>query len=384
MKKEHPRKYNRLKRGKWLFFVNINELDKIWVIIKEATEKGNLGTGAKSATAKSNPNETSKNEKVICVYTYNWLDVDDVMRVEKELRLIGVTSTMFYKTDDDTVNTKYKKSGNKGISKYISHGVNYENIKISLNSLYRVGSNTLKILENLDITNIDNLLNFDTSVKLKNVGISSESILNLKTFALSQMENKIYKKKLLEIPKGNLIYYDIETDLNSSIKEKKVWSIALLFNREYKVFYAENWNEERRILKEFILYLRKISNPILMSYSGNRFDENVVYNSLERYNLNPSYFKNLIHLDLCNLLKASYVFPTKGYGLKEVSSYLGYDFKSKYSSGMFVAGQYISCQRTGDNLPEDIFKYIKDDVYSMKHIVKELNKKRSDVIDLNN
>lgn len=44
--------------------------------------------------------------------------------------------------------------------------------------------------------------------------------------------------------------------------------------------------------------------------------------------------------------------------------------------------QYIRCQRTGDKLPKEIFNYIKDDVYSMEYIIKELKKNRKDIKDL--
>ena len=36
---------------------------------------------------------------VICVFTENWTDKDDVMRVEKELRSLGVTGVIRYKPD---------------------------------------------------------------------------------------------------------------------------------------------------------------------------------------------------------------------------------------------------------------------------------------------
>ncbi|MFH1325844.1 MAG: hypothetical protein ABIH48_00035, partial [Candidatus Falkowbacteria bacterium] len=118
------------------------------------------------------------------------LDVDDVYRVEKELRKIGITSTLFYKTDADTLEGNYKISGAKGISKYISKQVvNYKNV--TLNSLHNVGYRKLEILENIGISNIKQLFDFDTSKKLKGVGISSNTILKLKMFALAQLERKI-------------------------------------------------------------------------------------------------------------------------------------------------------------------------------------------------
>ena len=39
------------------------------------------------------------NLHVICVFTENWTDKDDVMRVEKELRSLGVTGVIRYKPD---------------------------------------------------------------------------------------------------------------------------------------------------------------------------------------------------------------------------------------------------------------------------------------------
>ena len=36
---------------------------------------------------------------LICVYTDNYADEDEVMRVEKELRSLGITGTLCYKPD---------------------------------------------------------------------------------------------------------------------------------------------------------------------------------------------------------------------------------------------------------------------------------------------
>ena len=36
---------------------------------------------------------------VICVYTEDYTDAEDVMRVERELRSLGITEVLFYKPD---------------------------------------------------------------------------------------------------------------------------------------------------------------------------------------------------------------------------------------------------------------------------------------------
>lgn len=89
-------------RGKWLVFVPISQVDEVWAKIKLATEAGRLGSSAKVATARPNPNATNPDARVICVYTYDWTDEEDVRQVRKELRELGITSKIPYKATEDT------------------------------------------------------------------------------------------------------------------------------------------------------------------------------------------------------------------------------------------------------------------------------------------
>lgn len=104
--------------GKWLIFVPVERVDQMWVKIKSATEAGKLGEMSKVATAKDNPNAINSSIKVICVYTYDWVDEKDVMRIREELRQLGVTRKIPYKADEDTESGKYANQGKKRISKY--------------------------------------------------------------------------------------------------------------------------------------------------------------------------------------------------------------------------------------------------------------------------
>jgi len=106
------------KSGKWLVFVDAKNVDEVWAKIKKATEEGKLGSGAKVATAKPNPNAINPDTKVICVYTYDWTDEEDVKRVRKELRKLGITNKIPYKADKDTRSGKYRITGHTRISKY--------------------------------------------------------------------------------------------------------------------------------------------------------------------------------------------------------------------------------------------------------------------------
>ena len=104
--------------GKWLIFVNRNDIDAIWTTIKQATEEGKLGGSTKVATAKPNPYATDPKTKVICVYTYDWADEADVRRIRAELRALGITQKISYKADADTLRDKYRVTGHQRINKY--------------------------------------------------------------------------------------------------------------------------------------------------------------------------------------------------------------------------------------------------------------------------
>ena len=97
------------KSGKWMVWISKANVDKTWQKIKDSVEKGELGIGAKVATA-------AQSDKVhlICIYTYDHTDEGDVRRVRDKLRELGFTSKMPYKTDEATLSGKY----GKGTSKY--------------------------------------------------------------------------------------------------------------------------------------------------------------------------------------------------------------------------------------------------------------------------
>ncbi len=104
--------------GKWLIFVPLDELDDAWAKIKQATQEGLLGNSCKAATGLSNPNAIDPNTKVICIYTYDAADREDVLRVRQALRDLGFTGPIPYKTDQATREGRYQVDGHTRISLY--------------------------------------------------------------------------------------------------------------------------------------------------------------------------------------------------------------------------------------------------------------------------
>jgi len=104
--------------GKWLVFVPIIRIDEVWAEIKRATELGQLGGCSKVASARPNRNAVDPNKRVICVYTADWTDEREVMRVRERLRELGVSEVISYKSDEDTLAGHYSNRGHRHISKY--------------------------------------------------------------------------------------------------------------------------------------------------------------------------------------------------------------------------------------------------------------------------
>jgi Domain of unknown function (DUF1917) len=82
-------------------------LDQWWELIRLATEQGRLGISAKAETARPNELAGSQRTKLICVYTRDWQDHGDVRRILQQLRVLGVTTRLSYKTDQATASGVY-------------------------------------------------------------------------------------------------------------------------------------------------------------------------------------------------------------------------------------------------------------------------------------
>ena len=83
--------------GKWMLFPYSNTVDEAWRKVVKGTVEGTLGFAAKVAT-----DDISNPQRVICVYTKDCEDIDDVKRVLRkmqELGLIKAEQGIYYKCD---------------------------------------------------------------------------------------------------------------------------------------------------------------------------------------------------------------------------------------------------------------------------------------------
>ncbi|QYZ79255.1 DUF1917 domain-containing protein [Methanofollis formosanus] len=98
--------------GKWLIFCDTAEVDALWKNVRDATVAGDLGISAKVSTARPNP-DSRDDRKVVYVYTRDWSDEADVMRVREHLRALGVVDRIGYKRNLETFAGEYSEKGKK-------------------------------------------------------------------------------------------------------------------------------------------------------------------------------------------------------------------------------------------------------------------------------
>jgi hypothetical protein len=100
------------KAGKWLIFQEPDQVDSVWKKVRDATVALELGISAKVSTAKPNP-DSRDNRKVIYIYTRDWSDEPDVMRVREKLRGLGFVDRIGYKRNIETFAGEYAKKGKR-------------------------------------------------------------------------------------------------------------------------------------------------------------------------------------------------------------------------------------------------------------------------------
>ena len=98
--------------GKWLIFQEPDTVDATWKKVRDATVALELGISAKVSTAKPNP-DSRDSRKVIYVFTKDWADEPDVMRVRQRLRELGFVDRIGYKRNIETFAGEYAKKGKR-------------------------------------------------------------------------------------------------------------------------------------------------------------------------------------------------------------------------------------------------------------------------------
>lgn len=75
---------------KWMLFIEPAFVNDVWATVARATVKNELGIAAKVAPREE---RGSKKERLICIYTYDFSDKDDVGRVLARMKQLDLVRT---------------------------------------------------------------------------------------------------------------------------------------------------------------------------------------------------------------------------------------------------------------------------------------------------
>lgn len=81
-----------------MLFCDVSEVNEVWDIVAKATANNELGIAAKVAPRQ--PNGDLRKERLICVYTKDFMDKIDIGRVAQRLRtlrLVEGKKKIYYK-----------------------------------------------------------------------------------------------------------------------------------------------------------------------------------------------------------------------------------------------------------------------------------------------
>ncbi|RVX74781.1 hypothetical protein B0A52_01058 [Exophiala mesophila] len=105
-------KEHHVMHGKWMLFPETSDVGRVWAIVAHATWDGKLGVSAKVATdGAGSAGSGPQTQRLICIYTHDFSDQDDVRRVVQNMKTLGLlrdegsnggfmgTKTIYYKCD---------------------------------------------------------------------------------------------------------------------------------------------------------------------------------------------------------------------------------------------------------------------------------------------
>jgi Icc-related predicted phosphoesterase len=239
----------------------------------------------------------------------------------------------------------------------------------SIMNIHGIGPKIASKFKKIKIETIKDLAKIQNLKKIsQKTSFSEEQIQKIKLKARSVVENKTFQISELILPSNNLIFFDIETDL----KREKVWLVGILDNGNFTQYFAKNWKQEKLMLEKLLSFLQTVPDSTLVSFSGTGFDRNVINRALERLNLDSEFFMAIPHIDLCQLIRQSIIFPNQSYALKNLGTYLRYPFKHADMNGLEVALEYLNHLKRKRKLDERVFDYNADDVNALPYIIKKI------------
>ena len=239
----------------------------------------------------------------------------------------------------------------------------------SLMQIHGIGPVRAEQLMKCGVEAVSQFAEFEDLTQLAYDSKISEGYLRLLQLkAKSILNEEIYQIRPFDFECSGAIYFDIETDIAC----KRVWLIGVQMNGRFAQFYANNWEQEEDILKEFSEFLSSNPDRMLISFSGTNFDYRITLDAMQRHGMNTDSLLSRSHTDLSLLLQRCFIFPNQSFALKDLGSFFGYPFKYPDLNGFAVALRYHKHIEDGEPIDPKLLEYNEDDVKTIPFLISEV------------
>lgn len=214
---------------------------------------------------------------------------------------------------------------------------------------------------------------------LSDAGMTASRLERLRDQAIAIIEDKIIITDKIDLPDSGVeLYFDIESDPLRDLHY--LLGVLVVEGREtrYEAFFAKDKTEQPRMFEEFVSLIEQYHDAPIYHWGG--YEHSVVLKMAHQFGVSSIALEaletNLI--DLLWYMRPAVLFPLPFYSLKDVATYLGYQWKADDASGANSVLWFEEWLRTQDGrLKEKILVYNEDDVRATKMIKDWVGQQRS-------
>lgn len=180
----------------------------------------------------------------------------------------------------------------------------------------------------------------------------------------------------VELPEADIeLFFDIESDPLRDFDYLFGVLEVTQDGQEYHEFFAESPEQEGEMWKEFVKFVEgRLEAPI---YHYGWFEQEVIGRFMAKYGVSDiareAFERNMI--DLLALIRPAIIFPLSFYSLKDLATYVGFQWRSKDASGANSVMWFEEwLRKKSPKLLRKIIEYNEDDViatYKLQRWVRE-------------
>jgi Icc-related predicted phosphoesterase/uncharacterized protein YprB with RNaseH-like and TPR domain len=246
----------------------------------------------------------------------------------------------------------------------------------NLQSIPGIGPQLAARLQSVGLDSVESLACAEEEMVAGAVGWKTEAVSRFISRAKARLQQSPVLVRSLPAYARPRIFFDIETD--PQFGSKYVWLIGCLNEStgEFQQFLSRTPKNEASMLRSFAEYCTAFASSQMLSYSGTRFDRNKTIARMRAHNIAVPYLLDK-SIDIHRDVASSIALHTFTYKLKEVASVFGFSYRHPELDGWEVALDYERAWRSKREIPQELLEYNEDDVRSLAHLVKSLEKFRS-------